>query len=50
MPKIGWPVTMRGTSMLRVGWPMMRKVFGSFSLRLLRSGTGTAAAWVASAP
>ena len=50
MPKIGSPVTICGLSTPPIGWPMILKSFGSFSVTVFRSGGGTFAAASASWP
>ena len=50
MPKSGLPVTMAWLSTPGMGVPMMVKSFGSLSVTVARSGGGSAAAAVASAP
>ena len=50
MPNSFWPVTIFGLSTPWMLRPMILKVFGSFSVTVFRSGTGTAAAAAARAP
>ena len=50
MPYSGAPTTIFGASTSRVGLPMILKVFGSFSVTVLKSGAGNSAALDASSP